>query len=100
ATLPSTGASSNDVPGGSSEARRSTAAGPTVEDWITVVDESDPASTPSGPSVTSRSAAGSETIVITASARRAASAGEEHAAAPRSVAGLSALAVRFHTTTT
>ena len=74
------------------------ASGETVDIWIKVVASEAPAATPSGPSVTSRSASGSATIVITTSALRAASAGLSAATAPSSVNGFALSVVRFQTT--
>ena len=54
---------------------------------------------PSGPSVTARRAAGSATIVMSASARRAASAGLPADAAPSSTSSAAFSGVRFHTIT-
>ena len=97
--LPSTGESSNPAPVGSSTVcSREVAAGETVDIWITVVASEAPAATPSGPSITSCSATGSVTMMITASARRAASAGLSAAMAPSSTSGCAFSIVRFQTT--
>jgi hypothetical protein len=95
--LPNTGASSRGVPAGKTDARRATPAGPTVDISITVSVASAPAAMLSSPSLTARSAAGSETIVIRTSARRAASAGLPAAVAPRSMICASLAGVRFQT---
>src|SRR5215469_3087614 len=58
AGLPMTGASTRPVAGGSADASRATAPGPTVDISTTVSEVPAPATTPSGPSVTARSAAG------------------------------------------
>ena len=75
------------------------ASGPTVDISITVVEAPAPAAMPSGPSVTARSAAGSDTTVTTASARRAASAGLAAGGAPRDTRSSAFSGVRFHTIT-
>jgi hypothetical protein len=98
AKLPSTGASSSPTPAGRVEASRRTAAGPTVDIWTTVVVPVAPAAMPVGPSVTARSASGSETIVTTTSARRAASAGLAAETAPSAVSDSAFAGFRFHTT--
>ena len=94
---PSTGASSK-ASSASSEARRAVESGPTVDIWITVVPSPRPAATPSGPSVTSASACGSATIVITASTRPATSAGLSATWAPATASGSAFERSRFQTT--
>src|SRR5215472_7142920 len=83
ALLPRTGASSSLVPGGSEEASQVTAVGPTVDMSTTVSGGRAPAAIPCGPCVTERSACGSLSMVISTSARLAASAGVAASAAPR-----------------
>jgi hypothetical protein len=87
ARLPRTGASTSPVAGGSTDASRATAAGPTVDISTTVSDALAPAAIPSGPAVTARRAAGSATIVISNSAWLAASAGVAAGVAPSSASG-------------
>src|SRR2546423_9137884 len=96
--LPRTGASSRPVRSPSTDASRRTASAPTVDISITVAPAPTPAATPSPPSVTSRNAAGSATIVSTTSARAAASAGVAAAPAPASTSGAAFSAARFQTT--
>src|SRR5438105_2662599 len=97
ATLPSTG-ESRSPSSGSSAASLEVESGPTVDIWISVAPSPSPATTPSGPSVTSTNARGSATIVITASARRDASAGVSAARAPAATNGSALAGSRFQTT--
>lgn len=97
--LPSTGASSSGTPSGSAAASPERAMGSTVDICATVAERPTPAAIPSGPSVTSRSAAGSDTMTHTSCARPAACAGVSATAAPDSSSGAALSGVRFQTTT-
>jgi len=70
-----------------------------VDISTTVSDAPAPATTPSGPSVTARSAAGPVTIVISASERLAASAGVAAGIAPSPASRSALSADLFHTIT-
>ncbi len=88
----------NATPSGMSPARATAWSGPIVDMSITVAPEASAATTPSGPSRTSRTTSGVASIVITASAPAAASAGESATRAAPSIASARAR-VRFHTVT-